>query len=152
MGETRRKWWRDQLFPSWAHRSVLRRLVIPQCEPYVTETWFQYVKMDAWGWEQPGWDSHTAEAFQQSAMFCRALYGPLLNNFRVSPSADHALCQLLEVCRQKQVRAALVILPESRTFRSLYPKPTEDLLRNYLAQLCQTYGTPLVDARAWYDD
>jgi hypothetical protein len=60
-----------------------------------------------------------------------------------------ALEDLLGLCRSEGIPAALVLLPEDRQFRALYPPALTACLEAYLNGLRRAWGVSLVDARRW---
>ena len=72
-------------------------------------------------------------------MFCR---GP-------SPLA---LRELLNLCREQDIPAVLVLLPEGNEFRSWYSDSAWSQIEDFLAELHHEFGVDVVNARDWLRD
>jgi hypothetical protein len=63
--------------------------------------------------------------------------------------AFHAL---LDLCRQQGIPVVLVLMPEGKDFKGLYPPALRSGLDALIINLVQETGVPLVDARDWLDE
>jgi hypothetical protein len=59
---------------------------------------------------------------------------------------------MLTICRRRNIRALLLLMPEGSEFRSWYPPGSGPLIDRYLAVLGRQYGVPVIDARKWMAD
>src|SRR5439155_26027040 len=66
--------------------------------------------------------------------------------------ADRPLRELLTLCRQQQIPAMLLLLPEGPEFQSWYAPPARAEIDAYVDRLSRDYGYPLVDARSWLSE
>lgn len=82
----------------------------------------------------------------------RETYRECFADPRVAGPQDRAYHETLGLCRERGVRAALLLLPESPAFRACYPPRSRPLIRGYAAALAGTYGVPVFDAWDWSDD
>jgi uncharacterized protein DUF1574 len=73
-------------------------------------------------------------------------------NWRVDPLADGAIHELLGVCREHGIRIAIVLFPESSTFRSWYGEGVEERMREYLTSLSENEKVPIFDERSAMPD
>lgn len=73
-------------------------------------------------------------------------------NWHVDPLADGAMRELLAVCREHDIRVAIVLFPESSTFRSWYGEGAEDRMREYLMSLAEGENVAIFDERAAMPD
>ncbi len=94
----------------------------------------------------------TPEDRRQAREVARQTYGGLLTAFAVDPETDRALRELLALCRQEGIPAALFVMPEASTFAALYSPAARAAVGDYLAGLCRDCGVPLLDARGWARD
>ena len=78
--------------------------------------------------------------------------GRHLASFQITPTAERATRELLELCQKKGIRAVLVITPEGTEYRTWYSADAYPRLVRSLTALCGDYGAPLVDARDWLMD
>jgi hypothetical protein len=79
-------------------------------------------------------------------------YGPGLRRFRVGAGSRRALDELLETCRRERIETALVVMPESSRFRSLYSAEATATARALLNELHARHGVEVIDARGWLAD
>jgi hypothetical protein len=63
-----------------------------------------------------------------------------------------ALHELLELCRQRQIGAALVLMPEGSEFRSIYSPAAWQQIGTFLAETSHEFAVPVVNAREWVPD
>lgn len=77
---------------------------------------------------------------------------PLLQPLSIDPRSDSALRELLAECRQREIKVALILLPEPSWTRGWYTDQTHAVVRDYLSRLRQDYPVPIVDARVWATD
>jgi hypothetical protein len=76
----------------------------------------------------------------------------LIADWRMDPLLDGATRDLLMLCRERGIRVALVLFPETTEFRSWYGPGVEDQIQDYLARLRFECGIPIHDARDWMPD
>jgi len=149
--ELRRAWWSCCALPWYAYRYAILSHVAPAVLSYqVRQDWFRHV--DGCGWVDPPYRAPTPESRRRGATQARNEYTALLRDFRLGGAAPAALRELLEVCRQQGIPAALVWMPEGTEFRVLYTPAARAQIDAFLADVTCTYGVPLIDAREWVAD
>jgi hypothetical protein len=101
-----------------------------------------------------GWFAVPENLRPNPAAFDRAAagYGAVLRTWEPHPGAVTALRDVLALGRSHGTRTVLVLMPEARAFRALYPPATRAGLARFLATLCTEYSCPLIDAREWVPD
>jgi hypothetical protein len=72
--------------------------------------------------------------------------------WRVDPLLDSATRDLLSLCRERGIRVALVIFPESTEFRLWSGPGVEQRIQDYLFRLRADFGVSIHDARDWMPD
>lgn len=77
---------------------------------------------------------------------------PLLQPLTIDPRSDAALRELLAECKQRNIKVALILLPEPSWTRGWYTAQTHAVVRDYLTRLRQDYPVPIVDSRTWATD
>lgn len=82
----------------------------------------------------------------------RDQYGPYFNGFRVAELPDRAYRDLIAVCRERDIKLAFFVMPESKVFRGWYPPGVREQVTAYLAGLSADAGVAVFDAHDWYDD
>jgi hypothetical protein len=80
------------------------------------------------------------------------MYGPGLRRFRLGAGPLRAMHEILETCRREGIQAALVMMPESRGFRSLYSAATAATVRRLKEELSARHGVEIIDAERWLAD
>jgi hypothetical protein len=76
----------------------------------------------------------------------------MFDHFRLAPQPAAALDNLLALCRRRQIRARLVLMPEGSAFRSLYSTEMKAGVAAYLANQQEKWGIGLTDATDWISD
>jgi hypothetical protein len=110
------------------------------------------VTTDGHGWHaQPlrGMDAGQRRTFTGLA---RRQYREFFGPFRLAEGPARALEDLLDRCRAESIPAALVLMPEGKTFQALYPPDMRRGIDAFLAGLSRDRGVPLIDARDWVED
>ena len=90
--------------------------------------------------------------FQRRLDTAREPMRQTLASFQVKAAADRALRELLDECRRRRIRTALMLMPEHSALRGLYTPTTHARLDSYLTQLRQEYGLFIFDTRDWVAD
>jgi hypothetical protein len=141
-------WLQSTLLPCYGHRFAIMS--------YVAPGWLSYEnRLDGWtSINQSGWvpftrDPVTPQRRQKALKAARRNYELSLAQFHVTANADHAVRDLLRLCRRNDIRAMLVLLPEGTTFQSWYPEGARQEIDDYLRRLSAELSVPLVDMRSW---
>jgi hypothetical protein len=141
-------WCRAHAAPCFAQRFCIMSRYAPGWLPWET-------RQDIWlGLDRSGWMifPHTildAAGQRRALEFARRQYAAPLVRFHMTPVPDHALRELLTLCRQENIKTTLVLMPEGAIFQSWYPSAARAVIDAYLASVSHEYGVPLVDARCW---
>ena len=117
------KWLPAQLTPIFASRFVLlSRLGASWAPNFDLDRRLQ--NLDLSGWWAP---RTTIEAGDRTRLVehYRGVYSNRLNHLKIRATPDRALQDLLALCRSKEIKVAVIVLPESNDFRSpsILPKP-----------------------------
>jgi len=147
----RRDWLESSPVGCYAHRLNLINLVMPDLLPPAYRRAGDEALDDS---DAPlaGEVRVTSEQRLRGIQFARKDYHRRLTGFRLGGQQCQALLDLLASCRKEGVSVALVLTPESPTFRSWYPLETWQGIQEWLTQVSQEYDAPLVNAREWIDD
>ncbi len=111
-----------------------------------------YQPVDDWGWTILAPMPFPESARQERLATAHSGYSPGLGNFRLGKKPIQALRQTLDLCRKEKIPAALVVMPESSTFRSWYSEEGKAAVRALLDELSATYGVEVIDAERWLAD
>jgi hypothetical protein len=108
------------------------------------------MRFHGWSPFHPGTWTDAQRAVQLAV--ARGTYDWLLADFTIQPVNDRLYRDLLAECRDRGVRAALFMMPESPTFRSWYRPGVREKVTAYLGDLSREFGVPVFDASGWVDD
>lgn len=149
----RRAWWQAQKAPWATHRmSFLAHQGLEDFSPASQQQNFLWADMRPNGWSPyypPPWPKEEHERRTNQAL---DWFRDPLANFWINPTVAAAHRDALAECRANGVRAALFVMPESPTFRTLYSTDARQLLREYLDGLAKEFGVPVFDASEWIAD
>src|SRR5579875_2555009 len=107
---------------------------------------------DRGGWFPLPWELTTPEEKHKAWLDGDEKIKPLLQPVRIDPRSDAALRELLSECRQRNIKVALMLLPEPSWTRGWYTAEAHAVVCAYLSRLHHDYPVPIVDARAWVSD
>jgi hypothetical protein len=146
------EWLQEQVCPWHTHR---RALLKRYAKSWLTSELRLGDDRDFRGWY--GWRPHPLQpTCPEEAMcylsFTRLAFASPLEAFDIRETADHALHELLTLCRDEGLRVALLLMPESTAFQSWYPPAARERLEGYLAQLSRDFAVPIWDTRNWIGD
>ena len=102
-----------------------------------------------------GWEGRNALDTVKRAALNRTIhlqYAESMARWQIDPLLDAAMRELLDLCRAHGIRTAIVLFPESTSFRSWYGEGVEDRLRQYLTTLAEHEGVSIFDERATMQD
>lgn len=149
--ELRRDWWQDWAVPCHAHRFAIVSRLMPNLLP----AWHRLKgdhDVDGSGWRLRNDQPLTPDDRRGALEYAWKDFGVPLQSFELCEAACRAQRDLLALCRERQVAAALIWMPEGKLFQSWYPPAAEEQIRRHLQQLCEAFDVPLIDARDWVED
>lgn len=111
-----------------------------------------WIPFDSTGWFRVPWQRNTPEEKRIAVEHGAGEMKPLVTPLRIDPRSDAALRELLDECRTRGIKVALIWMPEHSQTRSWYPPQARALAHHYLDQLKEEYHVPIVDTRAWVRD
>jgi hypothetical protein len=145
-------WLQDRLLPCITHRTAVLKEYFPRAlHPNV-------FREDRWryGSDGTGWVACpfgvTPDHHSRLVARARREHQEILPHYQHSESADRALREMLTICREQGIAAALVVLPESEGIRACYPPEVSAEVHSYLKRIHREYRVPVIDAHAWLDD
>jgi hypothetical protein len=104
--------------------------------------------VDEWGWCQLGTEPSPSLLQSAYGMYHDTL-GP---RFRLSDGSRRAMGDLLKLCHRQHIPTALVLMPESSTFRKWKSDEARKVPAALLADLRNRYHLPVIDASHWLSD
>jgi hypothetical protein len=147
VAELRRTQQLSWTIPIYAHRSALLSRLLP--------CWLPYAERLDWAWngDEHGWTALpkrlTPQRYQESLRIDRDNFAAAFTGYRVRGAPAEALCRLLETCRQHQIPALAVLMPEGKPFHSWYSRGTESQVEALQDEVMRRYGVQCIDAREW---
>jgi hypothetical protein len=81
-----------------------------------------------------------------------AQYAPVLAAYHVGGPGCAAVRDVLARCAEHDIRAAVVLMPESSEFRGWYGPAGYAAVGEFAQQLSGEFGVPVYDARQWVPD
>src|SRR5262249_7701092 len=142
------RWLSARLLPCYRHQSELREgLRLDRARDRAGR------HVDTIGNEY-GWQEvrKTPEEVARFTAIALGRYDGSLNDFYPAAGAEHALRDVLGLCRREDIPVALLVMPESGAYRALYPAETWAAVDTFLAELADEYGLEVIDARTWVSD
>src|SRR5262245_42602157 len=134
-------------FPGYGLRMPIRGRYLPAWSPWNLR-FDSSRNSDETGWMRPVFDPVTPEQYERGVEWAHKEYADLLRTLRLIGPATGAVRESIELCRRAGVPIALVLLPEGRGFRSMYPQHALEEIRAFMrATVC-----PILDARLWLSD
>jgi hypothetical protein len=144
-------WWHDWPIPWYSHRYAIVSRFFPACLPYQRRMDWAFVA-DESGWAPAPINRDSPQRHRQALENARNEYAPYLNGFQLGGPGPQALRELLDLCRQEQIRVALVLMPEGSEFRALYSPAAWSEIATFLGEISHEYAIPVVNAREWIVD
>jgi hypothetical protein len=142
------EWLKARLAPWYVFRWTLHAAVLDSLASCRPPCWKEHHDpVGALLASSPG-EAERARAFELT----RAEFVPSLQRFCLGDGPVRALQDMLALCRREEVPVVLVVSPESSAFRSWYPPEALAAMQRLLAQLHNTWGVPIIDAREWLPD
>ncbi|OYV90071.1 MAG: hypothetical protein B7Z73_06395 [Planctomycetia bacterium 21-64-5] len=89
---------------------------------------------------------------QARAKLVRQIYAPGYRDFEVSDRPNRALRQILALCRQEGIVAALLLMPEAEELRDAEVTLAQQRISRYLWELGREYDAQVFDASHWCHD
>lgn len=81
-----------------------------------------------------------------------AEYAPTFENYQPGGPGIEAIKDILTLCQEKQIQAAIVLMPESSQYRAWYGETGFRAVGEQASELGEQFGVPVVDARDWVAD
>jgi len=111
----------------------------------------KYDSIDDSGWfgvpEEP-----SAATKERALNAVRDQYESSLKTMKPSLASLQPIHEALQLCRQRNITAVLVLMPEGPYFRSLYHPVAWARVRPLLEEAGRPWKVPVIDARDWFPD
>jgi hypothetical protein len=111
-----------------------------------------WLPSDDTGWFPLTWGPKTPEQKSRVLKESTEQIKPLIDGLRIDPRSDAALREILDECRKRGIRAAVLLMPEHSLTRDWYSPQARALVHGYLYGLRRDYGVPILDTRDWVPD
>ena len=149
--QLRHEWLAGWLAPCHAHRYAIVSRLLPNMLPIGLRLTAER-DLDASGWQVHNHRPLTADECRRGLQMAWQDFGEGLRTFRMCEAACRAQRDLLARCRDEQIAAAMIWMPEGKRFQSWYPPAAERDIRCHLSALCEEFAVPLIDARDWIEE
>jgi hypothetical protein len=146
--DLRRDWLADWLAPCHAHRYAIVSRLLPQMLPIGLRLEGDR-DVDDSGWQRHNDGPLSADDRRRGLQMAWHDFGEGLRTFRMCEAACRAQRDLLARCREEQIAAAMIWMPEGKRFQSWYPPAAEREVYRHLGALCKEFEVPLINARDW---
>lgn len=142
---------RSVLLPAYTLRFQVMCRVVPSWLPWQVR--FDWSR----GADECGWGKFESQIVgpERRALGvaqARAEYAGAYGCLSPGGGAAQALRDLLAACKEKNIPARLVLMPEGTPFHDLYGPGADDRLLAFLREVSAEYDAPLTDARGWLPD
>ncbi len=143
-----RRGWAGERFASWhSLRLVLMSHWQPSWLPWHDRLAFQWEMTDPFGFSPYPHDAVSAADRARGIARVREQYAGLMSDYRVGPMPDRVFRDLLDRCRDRNVRVVLYRTPEGPSFRSM-AAPANERVKAYLDGL----RVPVIDPTGEYTE
>ena len=149
--QMRHRWFKDQAWPWYAQRFTVMNHYVSNCVPWRLrlDHWKQ---LDRWGWSDIGQDNQPLVMDPTALHVTRMTYYNDLKTLQIASMQDHALRDLIALCRRESIPVMFYLMPEGTIFRDWYAPAISERINNYLTRLSRECGVPIVDLRTWMED
>jgi len=149
--QLRQDWLANWYAPAYVHRLPIKRYLFPHLVPREGHEHL-FAPYDARGGVIIADAFRTPQTFEHALDIAKRSYHARLNDFHPGELARSALDELLLLCRQQQIAATLVIMPEGETFRSWYGQSAWPKVDDFVSELARRHDVRVIDAHEWCDD
>jgi hypothetical protein len=148
------RWWQTQLCPWSTHRVLLLNHLLPDWVPPAYRVDDNWKGLDGWVWVAvPEFQDRLSPQRYRTALDGLALRcGYELATLRLSATADRAYREMLDLCRERHIAVALVLLPEGSILRSWYAPGHLAEVNKGIRSWSREYGVSIIDGRTWIAD
>jgi hypothetical protein len=151
-GHKLRQDWRANVYaPAYAHRLPIKRFLFPDLLPREGHEHL-FAPYDAYGGVVIADSFRTPQNFEHALDIAKRSYETRLSDFHPGELARLALDELLSLCREHQIAATLIIMPEGEIFRGWYAQAAWRELDGFVGDLAGRHDVRVVDAQKWCDD
>jgi hypothetical protein len=147
-----RGWSKARALPCVWQRHSLRISLLGESADTIPETERIQGTTDQFGWTPFCLPEVTPDRHRTASAFAQRQYKDAFGDLRLAAGPALALEEMLILCRQKDVRVVLLLMPESSEFRGLNSPSMREGIDEFLLALCTRWDLPLVDAREWLPD
>jgi len=164
IGRLYHQWWTPftwalerSVFPAIHYRSRLLHRYVPFLLPKDSSGMFEtrtsaWLALDPRGW-LPLSDPHPApDDCRRERSRGECYWRSATTDFHINAVTDEALRELLDLCRQREIKVAFLMMSEPSFVRAWYSPPLKAAFTGYVARLRDRYQIPVIDARAWNPD
>jgi hypothetical protein len=145
------RWLTGWPVPFYEHRFPILSRFLPSWLPYdMRLDWA--IGIDDSGYAPRPKMRRSAAAEQVALENMRKDYSVRLDKFLLGGQACRGLVELVELCEQEHLPAALVLMPEGTAFRALYKPEVWEQIDGFLKYVAGRAHIPILNAREWLPD
>lgn len=149
--EMEKHWLLGWPVPFYEHRFAILSRFMPNWLPYdMRLDWA--LTIDDSGYAPRPKMRRSPETDRLALEHMRQDYGARLSSFQLGGQACRGLVELVDLCEQEQLPAALVLMPEGSDFRALYKPEVWQQISGFLNGIAQRARIPILNAREWLPD
>ena len=146
-----RRWLEGWPVPFYEHRFALLSRFMPGWLPYdMRLDWA--ISIDDSGYCPRPKSRRSADAERIALDNMRKDYSVRLLEFQLGGQACRGLMELVDLCNQEHLPAALVLMPEGTAFRQLYTPVVWGQIDGFLKDVAAHANIPIISAREWLPD
>jgi len=140
-----------RVVPLYSYRRRVLDQWLPDWLPHSEQTRAAWKSIDEWGW-LPGRESATQRERDGVRPAVASFYVPLYATYEVTPIADRALRDCLDVCKSHGIAVSLMTMPEASWFDTMKTAQAVQIADAHLAKLIADTGVNMIDGRTWATD
>jgi hypothetical protein len=145
------RWLAGWPVPFYEHRFALLSRFLPSWLPYEMRLDWA-IGIDDSGYSPRPKMRRSAEGDRIALENMRKDYSVRLSEFKLGGQACRGLIELVDLCQQENLPAALVLMPEGSDFHALYTPAVWKQIDGFLKDVAARGNIPLFSAREWLAD
>jgi hypothetical protein len=145
------RWLTGWPVPFYEHRFALLSRFLPGWLPYEMRLDWA-IGIDDSGYSPRPKSRRSPDAEKIALENMRKDYSVRLQQFQLGGQACRGLLEVVELCQQENLPAALVLMPEGTAFRALYTPIVWRQIDGFLKDVAARAGIPILNAREWLPD
>lgn len=148
-----RNWLKTRLSPWASYRFLLMNQMFPTWLESGRRLDLNWRGLDDWGWVSVDHFSGHLDAAAHARALSLIKEGCAgMASLQTSGLVERAYRSILDLCRERRIAVALLLMPEGSTFRSWYSAASLQEIDRSVRTWASEYGASVIDARLWCAD